>query len=351
MIPSKGGNTLFAGTYAAYDSLPLPLCERADRMQVLFLYDYEKNSLTLKNHNHAEPISEEVSLSRQPNTLMAMSVAADQPLLIENIDEFERACAVPIERLKSDKYLTNSCLISPLMVGSGDGQRRIMGVVNLADRVDGRNFDRDDLNVAVQLSELLGTAISTSLLVSEMRSLAETDGLTRLANHRVFRESLDREIKRCERYGSGFSLLMLDIDHFKNFNDQHGHLAGDQVLRQVSRAIRQTVRDGVDLPARYGGEEFAVILPETALEGAAAAAERLRAAIAGTDTVFDGKSLNVTVSAGAAEYRKGRTASELIDAADKALYLAKHSGRNQVCCWDDESRQPRPAPAGGKPEA
>lgn len=322
----------------------------AARYCSLFLYDYEQNSLVLKSHNHEEPISEEVFLSRQPDTLMAMAVAADQPLLIENVDDFEQTRGMPIERLKSDKYLTNSCLISPLMVGSGDGQRRIMGVLNLADRTDGRSFDRDDLNVAIQLSELLGTAVSTSLLVSEMRSLADTDGLTRLANHRVFRESLDRELKRHERYSASFSLLMLDIDHFKRFNDQYGHLAGDHVLRQVSRAILQTVREGVDLAARYGGEEFAVILPETGLTGALAAAERLRVAVEATESVFNERKLNVTVSAGAAEYFKGCTASEFIDAADKALYLAKRSGRNQICYWDRESGQPRLAPLSGQPE-
>ncbi len=310
----------------------------------LFLYEYETNSLVLKSHNHSEPIAEEVSLSKQSDTLMALAVAADQPLLVENIDDFEETRGKPIERLKSDKYLTNSCLISPLMVGSGEGQRRIMGVLNLADRADGESFDRDDLSVAIQLSELLGTAISTSLLVNEMRSLAETDGLTRLSNHRVFREALDREVKRNERYGSCFSLAMLDIDHFKRFNDEHGHLAGDHVLQQVSRVVRHTVREGVDLPARYGGEEFGVILPETGLTGAIAVGERLRDAVETAETGFHGESLNVTISVGVAEYNKGMTASEFIDAADKALYQAKRCGRNQVFYWDSKGKEPRLAP-------
>lgn len=310
----------------------------------IFLYDYEINSLILKSHNHSEPISEEISLSKQPDTLMAIAVAADQPLLVENIDDFEETRGKAIERLKSDKYLTNSCLICPLMVGSGDSQRRVMGVLNLADRADGKSFDRDDLNVAIQLSELLGTAISTSLLVNEMRSLAETDGLTRLANHRVFREALEREVRRNDRYGTCFSLVMMDIDHFKRFNDEHGHLAGDHVLQQVSRAVRHTVREGIDLPARYGGEEFGVILPETGLTGAIAAGERLRSAVESAETGFRGESLNVTISVGLAEYNKGMTGSEFIDSADKALYQAKRSGRNQVFYWDSESGEPRLAP-------
>jgi diguanylate cyclase (GGDEF)-like protein len=279
---------------------------------------------------------------------MAIAVDADQPLLIENVDEFESLRSVPLERLKSDKYLTNSCLVSPLMVGSGEGRRRIMGVLNLADRTDGRNFDRDDFNVAVQLSELLGTAISTSRLVSEMKSLAETDALTRMSNHRVFREALEREIGRFERYGGPLSLVMLDIDNFKRVNDEHGHLVGDKVLREVSICIRRTVRESVDIPARYGGEEFAVILPSTGLTGTLTVCERLRSAVENTVVSVDGKELSVTVSIGAAEYRAGITASEFIDEADKAMYLAKRSGKNQVCYWDDEAGAPRLAPLTGQ---
>jgi len=317
----------------------------------LFLYDYENNALVLKAHNHPEPIAEQVALSREPDTLMALAISADQPLLIENIDDYERQRGVRVRRIQTDKYLTNSCLISPLMVGSGQGARRVMGVLNLADRADGLSFDRDDLNVAVQLSELIGTAVSTSILVNEMRSLAETDGLTRLANHRVFRESLDRELKRAGRYGGEFSLIMMDIDHFKAFNDDHGHLAGDYVLRTVSRAIRRTVREGVDLAARYGGEEFAVILPETAQAGALVAAERLRRAVAEAQAEFDGKRFQVAASLGVAQYREGMTASEFIDAADKAMYLAKRNGRNRVCFFDLEAREPRAAPPPEEPAA
>jgi diguanylate cyclase (GGDEF)-like protein len=317
----------------------------------LFIYDYENNSLTLKAHNHPEPISEQVSLSQQPDTIMALAISADQPLLIENIEDFERRKGLKVRRLATDKYLTNSCLISPLMAGSGEGTRRVMGVLNLADRSDGQSFDRDDLNVAIQLSELIGTAVSTSVLVNEMRSLADTDGLTRLANHRVFRESLDREIKRAGRYGACFSLIMLDIDRFKNFNDEHGHLAGDCVLRQVSRTIRRTIREGVDLAARYGGEEFTVILPETTLEGALVVGERLRQGIAEAEAEFEGRRFQVSASLGVAEYRKDMTASDFIDAADKAMYLAKKNGRNRVCRFDADLRAPRPADPAGTPAA
>lgn len=310
----------------------------------LFLYDYESNSLNLKAHNHSEPISEQILLSREPDTIMALAISADQPLLIENIDQYERDKGIRVRRIKTDKYLTNSCLICPLMAGSGQGTRRVMGVLNIADRSDGASFDRDDLNVAVQLSELIGTAVSTSILVGEMRSLAETDGLTRLANHRVFREALDREIKRAGRYGGGFSLVMMDIDHFKGFNDNHGHLAGDHVLRTVSRAIRRTVREGVDLAARYGGEEFAIVLPETALAGALIAAERLRAAVAEAEAVFEEHRFQVTASFGVAEFRAGATASELIDAADKAMYMGKRTGRNRVCYFDYAAGAPCAAP-------
>lgn len=307
----------------------------------IFLYDYENNALMLKAHNHPEPINERTSLLEHPDTVMGLAIGADQPLLIDNIEEFERRRGLRLHRLKTDKYLTNSCIISPLMSGSGGGHRRVMGVLNLADRSDGQSFDRDDLNVAIQLSELIGTAISTSVLVSEMRSLADTDGLTRLANHRVFREALDREVRRAGRYEAPFSLLMADIDNFKSFNDEHGHLTGDHVLRQVSRTVRHCIREGVDLPARYGGEEFAIVLPETAEAGALVAAERLRRSVEGSDSEFEGKKFHVTLSVGACEFHRGMSASSLIDSADRALYLAKRSGRNRVCLFDHASGQPR----------
>ncbi len=309
----------------------------------LYLYNQEKNSLVLHRHNHPQTIEEEVFLDQGRNNLISIAVAADQALLIESIPEFEMIRGRSIERLKTDQHLTKSCMVSPLMVGSADGFRKVMGVLCLAERLDGQHFDADDFNICIQLSELLGTAINNSLLLRALRELADTDGLTKLPNHRVFREMLVREIVRFKRYGTHFSMVMLDIDHFKRFNDDHGHLVGDKVLREVAAVLQKALRDNLDMPARYGGEEFAIVLPETRLSGAMIVAERLRRFVENKELIHEEQSFSLTVSLGVDEFRSGCEARDLIDNADKALYLAKHSGRNQVCFWDAEVGKPRPA--------
>jgi diguanylate cyclase (GGDEF)-like protein len=162
---------------------------------------------------------------------------------------------------------------------------------------------------------------------ARLESLATTDGLTGVKNHRAFQESLEREFARATRYGSSLSLLMLDVDQFKQFNDQFGHPAGDEVLKQVARILASGSRLET-LVARYGGEEFALILPNCGGEEAAVVAERVR-----RDVETGPWDLRpVTVSLGTATKCDGtQDRSALIARADSALYKAKVSGRNQVC--------------------
>jgi len=173
---------------------------------------------------------------------------------------------------------------------------------------------------------------------------ATTDGMTGLPNHRAFQEALRAQISHALRYGQPLSLLMVDVDRFKQFNDRYGHPAGDGVLRTVANVLRQSVRAG-DLAARYGGEEFAVLLPQTGLDRAAEAAERLRAAVEQTDHPC----AQVTVSVGVACLPvHGTDANALVNAADTALYLAKTGGRNRVVVSDAaspalETTEPVPA--------
>jgi diguanylate cyclase (GGDEF)-like protein len=158
----------------------------------------------------------------------------------------------------------------------------------------------------------------------EERSL--TDKLTGVANRAGFDRRLHEEIERCKRYGSRLSLLMIDVDHFKSYNDSHGHLAGDEALAAVALTMQEICRP-VDLIARYGGEEFAVILPTTDQTGAVQTAERLRKAIAATP-VGNGF---LTVSIGTTTLDStDKTSRQLIQEADKALYEAKGAGRNRV---------------------
>jgi two-component system cell cycle response regulator len=163
------------------------------------------------------------------------------------------------------------------------------------------------------------------------RSISIIDELTGLYNYRHFHELLTRELKRSKRYFHPLSLLMIDIDHFKEYQDAYGHLAGDVALKVIARITRDTVR-GVDIVARYGGEEFAVISPETTKAEAAAVGERVRDAIARSVLPTGGR---LTVSVGVASYpTDAQSKEQLIWRADQALYRAKQRGRNQTCIWE-----------------
>jgi diguanylate cyclase (GGDEF)-like protein/PAS domain S-box-containing protein len=163
-----------------------------------------------------------------------------------------------------------------------------------------------------------------------LQTLATTDGLTGLWNHRAFQEQLANEFQRAVRYQSPLSLLLLDVDRFKNYNDTFGHPAGDEVLRTVAATLQREGRYN-DFSARYGGEEFVIILPETDRMGAIEAAERLRKAIAAQPW----ERLAVTVSVGVATFRQDMASpATLIEEADRALYLSKECGRNCVTHYD-----------------
>ena len=171
---------------------------------------------------------------------------------------------------------------------------------------------------------------------TRLAQLAVTDGLTGLYNHRHFHERLALEVERSERSGLALSLLMLDVDHFKQFNDTHGHPAGDEVLRQLARVLADTRRAN-DVVARYGGEEFAVILVDTPKFTAAKVAERVRERINAHDfTDAAQKAGPITVSFGAATFPEdGSDAEALVRAADTALYAAKRAGRNRVVLYTE----------------
>lgn len=177
----------------------------------------------------------------------------------------------------------------------------------------------------------LGLALRNALNYKEVKLRADRDALTRIYNRHSFEERLIYEIKRRRRYDHDLSLLMVDLDHFKQVNDTYGHKAGDMVLRKVGEILTETFR-GTDLPARYGGEEFVVLLPHTSEEDAWKLAERVRESIQACEFHFDGQSFAVTASIGVASVEAGALTKDddLIVKADKALYEAKHNGRNMV---------------------
>ncbi len=165
----------------------------------------------------------------------------------------------------------------------------------------------------------------------ELAVLATTDRLTGLANRRTFDNALAREVRRCKRTGRSVALILCDADHFKNVNDQYGHSAGDEVLRQIAAVLLGSVRVGTDTPARYGGEEFAVILPETELEGAKEVAQRICRGVRHLRFERNSNNFRVTISIGVTALHGEATDMDvLIETADNLLYRAKKSGRDRV---------------------
>jgi two-component system, cell cycle response regulator len=164
----------------------------------------------------------------------------------------------------------------------------------------------------------------------EIYRMTIVDGLTQIHNKRYLFEALDKELIRARRYDRQLSLLIFDIDFFKNINDQYGHLAGDHVLRELARIVQERIRRD-EVFARYGGEEFVIVLPETPLAGGVALAENLRGRVETHAFAFQGERIPVTISVGCAMLAEEKTAAELIQRADDKLYEAKRGGRNRVC--------------------
>ncbi|HET7747108.1 MAG TPA: GGDEF domain-containing protein, partial [Vicinamibacteria bacterium] len=178
-----------------------------------------------------------------------------------------------------------------------------------------------------------------------LETLAITDGLTSLFNHRHFQDMLAKELKKCEQQGRPLSLLLIDIDHFKQFNDRWGHQEGDAALRRVAAQITKTIR-GTDLAFRYGGEELAVLLPSCPKARAAEVAEKVRVAVKSNAQRPGRFGDRVTVSIGVSTFPEdGRVGRGLVDAADASLYAAKAAGRDRVVVAGDQEKDARSAPA------
>jgi diguanylate cyclase (GGDEF)-like protein len=206
-------------------------------------------------------------------------------------------------------------------------QHNVVGAMRLEDPRDGRDFSDDDAS----LFQSLGLQIAMAIRNAQLYAMAVTDGLTGLYVRRYFDLRLEEEFDQAKRYGRSFAILLFDIDHFKKFNDTHGHQTGDMVLKQFAELLTANTRRS-DICCRYGGEEMVVILPETGLNEASLLAGKLcdwvrSHAFSGTGT----GELTVTTSIGVAAYHSELASpSHLVEAADRALYEAKRLGRNRV---------------------
>lgn len=242
-----------------------------------------------------------------------------------------------LSMLKSRPDLQNIPVI--ILTGMNDRERKIRGLEQGASDYITKPFDSEELvarvKVHLKIKKLQDELKRSNELLLE---LSNTDHLTGLFNRRFMMEALDKEVQRNIRKGGTLSLIMLDIDHFKQVNDDFGHLQGDVVLQKVALQLRKELRS-YDCAARYGGEEFVAILPDSTLKESVFVADRIRLAIQGTK--FNGAldKLSLTVSLGVASFPReyGLTADGFIKLADDALYRAKTNGRNRVEFNDPES--------------
>lgn len=219
----------------------------------------------------------------------------------------------------------NSALVVPI-TARGD----VVGVLAVySERNDA--FSEQDEALLATIGNQVGVAVENARLYEKTLELAQADGLTGLANRRHLMERLKQEMDRADRYQTSLSIIFIDLDKFKSFNDTYGHPKGDELLKAFSTMVRRTIRTA-DLAGRYGGEEFCILLPNTSAKGAQVIAERLRAAMENL-TIFVGDDLPLcgrTISVGIAEFSPGDSLEKLISRADAALYRAKEGGRNRV---------------------
>lgn len=218
-------------------------------------------------------------------------------------------------------------VVSPLF-----RNEEIFGILCIGPNIKGDDYNEDNLETIAIMTNMLAIALYNAQMYQHIKTLSYTDGMTGLHNYRFFRLRLKEEIARARRENSKVTLSIIDVDHFKNYNDQIGHPAGDEILRRIGKILKNSVRDN-DIVARYGGEEFALILPGTDEQGAFTLAERIRHKV--EETHFDNQEIQpegkITISAGIGTFPDDAVIVEdLIIAADRAMYHAKYTGRNKV---------------------
>jgi diguanylate cyclase (GGDEF)-like protein/putative nucleotidyltransferase with HDIG domain len=256
-----------------------------------------------------------------------------EPLSLESVDNIPELKGL-WEPEKEQVAVSSLGLLCPIK-----SRDRLIGIIALGKKAADALYSHEDLDLVMSMANQASTIIENAQLYSQAVTRANTDGLTGLYNHRHFHERLDHEIARGSRFGTTFSLIMLDIDLFKAYNDIHGHLAGDEILRRIAICIQTSVRS-LDIAFRYGGEEFSIILPEARLDDAYKVAERIRKTIAARTS---SKAPPITASIGVANWPiDGVMKAEIIACADAALYRAKQTGRNRTCLSSDVAKPATP---------
>ncbi len=258
-----------------------------------------------------------------------------EAVLVKNIEYDER-----FSRAKLPYYLGRSFMVMPFRVND-----KLAGVINVADKSSAVNLEEPFSDMDFKILRIMAKRISTAMenvsLFKELNLQTVTDPITQIYNYRLFSESLDQEIRRLKRNKTDLCVSMIDMDHFKSYNDTFGHVAGDELLRTFGEMLKSNLRD-TDIVCRYAGDEFCVVFPNTNIQGAYLAAEKVRKVV--EEHPFQQQ---ITLSIGIAQYRDGMSKKDLILKADEALYKAKKNGRNQVVLAEDDFA---PGPSSEKDE-
>jgi diguanylate cyclase (GGDEF)-like protein len=265
-----------------------------------------------------------IDLERYPEIQTALE--SKEPLIIGKLAE--SPSMEPVRSELPERARLAAILVTPILVGE-----EARGVVFVRLEDSRHDFTESEVKFCRVMADVAGQALERAEHFEEVAEAARRDPLTGLYNVRVLQRRLSEEVERADRTGANLSLLMVDVDYLKHINDTYGHLAGDQLLRELAALLLADLR-AIDTVARYGGEEFAVLLPDTGSERAFVVAERLRERIA--EMHHDGMSESITASIGVATYPDDAlTSNELLQKADQALYTSKDRGRNLCTRYDD----------------
>ena len=285
-------------------------------MAGLFLLNEDKNNLNLVASTGLPQSEAQEKLINKAKELCWVVIEKEEAIIEDEI---------PNEHNELNLFNMKSGMLIPLKI-----RDKVIGAL-AAGQVDfKRKFKEADTRFVTTLSNQIAIAIENARMYNQMEELATKDGLTKLYNHSHFQKILSKEIEKARRYDRNLSLLMMDIDNFKDFNDIYGHQVGDEVLKKLAKLLKKEAREA-DTVARYGGEEFAVILPETDINGAVKIGQRINKAIRNMVVDYEDLELTFTISIGASSYHKDKSKKDLINDADDALYQAKHGGKDQTC--------------------
>ncbi len=321
LTPEQVMETAFDAAAAIVD------CDAA----AITLYDRERSRhrvAAVRVKPGAEPLLDATALAGlefKDNAGLAAMVVKNRHYLPAGGEPREVTAPIYTKRIKLDE--ARSLLVLPLVAAD-----EAIGTLMLAARAE-RRFGADVREMLGVIATQVAVSLQNGLLYKRMETMATTDGLTGLTNHRTFQDRFAQLLDRAERHGHQAALLLTDVDFFKKVNDNYGHPVGDEVLRRVARVLEQVARK-IDITARYGGEEFVVVLESSSAEQARQVGDRLRQEVGKLVIETEKGPLRVTMSVGVASFPDdARDRATLIERADHALYHAKHSGRNQVVTY------------------